>query len=162
MQKTTFVLILLISVPTLLLNAQSRAGRSAETQEKFKSMKVAYFTEELEFTSQEAEKFWPVYNEHEKKKSALHRERRKLLQSFESEIESLSDEKAREMIEKHLESQKKDLQLDIEFYAKIKEVLPPKKIMKLHITELGFREHMLKQLRGERDGQGNKRQEKHL
>jgi hypothetical protein len=160
MQKTTFVLILLISVPAMLLNAQGRRERSAETQEKFKSMKVAYFTEELEFTSQEAEKFWPVYNEHEKNKSELYRERRKLLQSFTTDIETISDEKAEDMLEQHLDFQKKDLQLDTEFYAKIKEVLPPKKIMKLHITEVGFREYMLKRLRGQRNGQDNNRENK--
>ena len=83
MKKITLALILLISLPALLINAQGRPRVSPETQEKFRSMKIAYFTEELEFTSQEAEKFWPIYNEYEKKKSDLHGERRK---SFRSRI----------------------------------------------------------------------------
>ena len=76
MKKTTFAFMLLISVPVLFINAQDRRERDPERREKFNSMKIAYFTEELELTSAEAEKFWPVYNEYEKKKSALHWERR--------------------------------------------------------------------------------------
>ena len=157
MKKTTFALMLLISVPVLLINAQGRPRMDPESQEKFRSMKIAYFTEELDLTSEEAEKFWPVYNEYDKKKSAQHRERRKSFRNFASETETISDEQAVEMIEQYIESQKKDLQQEIEFYSKIKEVLPPKKIMKLYITELQFREHILKQLRGEKRNQGGKR-----
>ena len=82
MKKTTFALILLISIPALLINAQGRTDRSPESREKFRSIKIAYFTEELELTSEEAEKFWPVYNEYDKKKSDLHRQHRKSFRSF--------------------------------------------------------------------------------
>jgi len=154
MKKTTFALILLIFVPALLINAQGRRGWDPATQEKFRSMKIAFFTDELEFTTEEAEKFWPVYHKYEEKQSDLHRERRNSFRGSMEEFETISDEQAEEMIKKHLEFQKKDLQLEIELYTNIKEILPPKKIAKLHITEMRFREHMLKQLRGERGGQG--------
>lgn len=161
MKKTIFALILLISIPSILINAQGRPRHSPEDQEKFRSMKIAFFTEKLEFTPEEAEKFWPVYNDYEKKKSDLHGERRSSFRSFSSETQSISDKQAREMVEKHIELQKRDLQIEIDFYTKIKAFLPPKKIMKVYITEVNFREYMLRQLRGGKGVQGEKRPEKH-
>ena len=161
MKKTIFAFILLISIPVLQNNAQGRQERSPESHEKFRSMKVAYFTEELGLTSEEAEKFWPVYNEYDNKRSELSRERRKVFREFSAEMETRSDEQAVEMVDRHIEFQKKGLKLEIDFYAKIKEILPPKKIIKIYITEVHFREHMLMQLRGEKYRQGNRNPEKH-
>ena len=124
-------------------------------------MKVAYFTEELGLTAEEAEKFWPVYNGYDKQRSELSRERRRIFREFSSELDTKTDEQAAEMVERHLEYQKKDLELEIGFYTKIKEILPPKKIIRISITEVRFREHMLKQLRGERERQRNHNPEKH-
>ena len=89
----------------------------------------------------------------------MYRDRRKSFGTFSSEIETLSDEQAKEMIEQHIAFQKKGVQLEIQFYAIIKEILPPKKIMKLYITEMQFREHMLKHIRGERGYSRGKRTE---
>ena len=69
MKYTSRILILILMLCNLnvALYAQERKGRE-EQREKFRSMKIAYFTEELELTSEEAEKFWPLYNDYEKKK----------------------------------------------------------------------------------------------
>ena len=159
--KSILALTLLISIPGLLLNAQDKTGRNRENQEKFRSMKIAFFTERLEFTPEEAEKFWPIYNEFEKKKASLRGEHRKLIKSYGLEAETMTDERAKEMIDQHIEIQKKETQLAVGFYAQIQKVLPAKKIMKLYITEVQFREYMLRQLRGERNGPGGESREKH-
>lgn len=38
-------------------------GKRGEQKERMKKLKIAYITEELNLTSVESEKFWPVYNE---------------------------------------------------------------------------------------------------
>ena len=159
MKKT--LLAFLISIPAFMLNAQEKTGWKQEHHEKIRSMKIAYFTERLEFTPEEAEKFWPVYNEYEKKKAGLHGERRKNFRRFGSEMETLTDEQAREMLDQFVEFHRKETELAVSFHEQIKEILPPKKIIKLYITEVQFREHMLRQLRGERYGPGGKRDKPH-
>lgn len=158
MHRKTVLLIMLTIFPAILMYAQGRPGRDPEQLERFRSMKIAYFTEKLGITAQEAEKFWPVYNELEKQRAELHSERRRSFRNFSSDIDNISDAQAAEMIQEYINYQKKDLELETEFYSKIKEILPPKKIMKLYITEMQFREYMINTLReqGEQGSRGRR------
>jgi len=61
--KHISILILFISI-SLNTFGQDR-------NDKIKALKTAYITEQLELTKAEAEKFWPVYNAFEEKRSAL-------------------------------------------------------------------------------------------
>lgn len=121
-------------------------------------MKIAYFTENLELTPEEAEKFWPLYNEYDSKKHELRRENRTNSRLFSQQAEQLSDQEVEEIMDRMIENRKKDLQLDIEFHDNLKTILPPKKIMKLYITEIRFREYMLKKIREERSESKRKRE----
>lgn len=113
-------------------------------------MKIAYFTENLGLTSQEAEKFWPLYNKYEQDKAELRKNRMVRSKEFAEKADQLSEEEAEEIINKHIENRKKELQLEIQFNADLKKILPAKKIMMLYITEVQFREYMLRQLREHR------------
>ena len=121
-------------------------------------MKIAYYTENLELTPEEAEKFWPLYNEYDNKKHELRRENRTNSRQFSQQAEQLSDQEVEEIMDRMIENRKKDLQLDIEFHDNLKTILPPKKIMKLYITEIRFREYMLKKIREERSESKRKRE----
>ncbi len=141
-----FVLLALFSQATL---AQGRHGRELH-RERFRSMRIAFFTEKLELTPEEAEKFWPLFNEFEKNREELIRNSRMRSREFSLQAEELSDQEAEEIINQHIETRKKELQLDIEFHNELKKILPPKKIMQLYITEVQFREYMLRRIRDER------------
>ena len=52
----------------LSFKAQGKKG----SREKIKALKVAYLTEQLNLTSSEAEKFWPIYNRFEKERYKLY------------------------------------------------------------------------------------------
>ena len=45
------------------LNFYAQGEKMKEKREQIKTMKVAFLTTELDLTSAEAEKFWPLYNE---------------------------------------------------------------------------------------------------
>ena len=55
-------LIFILCSLALTVNAQENKDRQ-EQIEKFRSMKIAFFTERLELTPGEAELFWPACNE---------------------------------------------------------------------------------------------------
>ena len=44
-----------------------RGGANQENREKIKAQKVAFITSKLELNADEAQLFWPVYNEYQKK-----------------------------------------------------------------------------------------------
>jgi Spy/CpxP family protein refolding chaperone len=147
-------LILVLCDLTLALKAQEHKGRQ-EHIEKFRSMKIAFFTERLELTPQEAEKFWPLYNDHEKKKREVSRYRHFRPRNMSEQLADMTDQEAEEMVDEMMEARKKEVQLAAAFHEDLKEILPPKKVMKFYITEIQFREYMLRKIRDER-GSGPK------
>ena len=58
------ILILLILLISSNIYAQPPV-KKAEMKEKIKSLKISFITENLELTSEEAQQFWPVYNNYE-------------------------------------------------------------------------------------------------
>ena len=122
-------------------------------------MKIAYFTDNLDLTQEEAEKFWPLYNKHEQQKSELSGKRRMRSRKFSEEAEQLSEEEAEQIIDRQIEIRQEELKLDMEFHNDLKQILPAKKIMNLYITEIRFREHMLRQISEDR-GDSNRRHER--
>ena len=58
-----FILILVFFTGTFLgANAQEDEARKAE---KIEALKIAFITQKLELTSDEAQKFWPIYSQYE-------------------------------------------------------------------------------------------------
>jgi Spy/CpxP family protein refolding chaperone len=149
----TFSLILILCTLTAALNAQDTKSRE-DHREKFRSMKIAYFTERLELTPEEAEKFWPVYNQFENEKKELKHDHYIRPKKMDQQLEELSDEEVEEIMDNMIDARKREAQLSAEFHEDLKDILPPKKIMKLYITEIQFREHMLRRIRDERGGGG--------
>jgi Spy/CpxP family protein refolding chaperone len=151
-----FTLIFLLCNLTLALNAQERKGRQ-EHMEKFRSMKIAYFTENLELTPEEAEKFWPLYNDFDSKKREVSRHRHRGPRNMDEQLENMTDQEAEKMADDMIISRKKEVELDEAFHNDLKKIFPPKKVMKYYITEYRFREYMLRKIRDERRrGQGKK------
>jgi len=69
-------------------DGDNREGRS-ERMEKFQ---IAYLTQELDFTTEEAQKFWPLFNANEASKKALVSRREKILDGFADDKRGTSSE----------------------------------------------------------------------
>ena len=66
MKKQLFTTLILVFLCTNFL-----AQKNKKSKEKIKAFKVSYLTQELNLTSENAEKFWPVYNKHQEKLDTL-------------------------------------------------------------------------------------------
>lgn len=123
--------------------------RLKEKKEQIKALKVAYITEELQLTSEEATKFWPVFNAYEDKQKELRQEK---MRSYKNrldagEVDAMSEKEATNLLNQ-MESTEDDLyQLRKKFIVSLKGILPAKKIIKLKRSEEGFNRKLLKQYR---------------
>jgi hypothetical protein len=147
----SFAFLLVFCSFVLAVHAQERKSRD-ERIEKFQTMKIAFLTEKLELTTEEAEKFWPLYKEFETNKREISRHRHFRRGNWDEQLENMTDQEAQEMLDEMMAARKKEVQLDEAFHKDLNGILPPKKILKLHRAEIQFREHMLRKLRDERRG----------
>ena len=127
-------------------NAQKRKGH----KEKIKLLKISYLTEQLDLTSSEAEKFWPVYNEHSKnildfmakKSDAIKKEL-----SVVKEIDSIDEKKALTLFNLTQYLERKKFEERENYIKKLKTILPIKKILKLQIAEKEFGRKLMRKYR---------------
>ncbi|MDY5317469.1 MAG: hypothetical protein SPH10_03165, partial [Candidatus Cryptobacteroides sp.] len=84
-QICIFISAFLLTLAASPMTAQERrqdGGNRNKWEESMRAEKIAYFTEALELTSEEAEKFWPVYNKCEKEKQKAFDSQMKALRSL--------------------------------------------------------------------------------
>jgi len=130
--------LVLLHIP---VNAQERSG------DKIKALKVAYITERLSLTSEEAEVFWPVYNDFESRKNEINHNRREIGEEFNQNQENLSDAEINKLLDEGNKLNKAESELSIQFDKKFRDILPPAKVMKLYIAEVQFRNYLINKFR---------------
>jgi Spy/CpxP family protein refolding chaperone len=136
----------------LLFTVLSFSQDFKEKREKIKALKVAYITEQLELTTDEAQKFWPIYNANEEKQFELrHKKMRSIINKFENGgLEKLSDKEATSLIDQ-VESIEDELHDYKKKYIRdLKTVISAKKIIKLKKAEDEFNRKLMKQFRGKK------------
>lgn len=138
------------------------------------SQKIAFFTKELDLSTAEAEKFWPVYNEYSKAQCAAHAESMKALKVLKKAIRSYQkaacandagckDGKANvrkgqdvkpatekeidELAQKYIKAQEQEKVILANYYPKFKNVLPVSKAAKIFSIEEKFRSFLIKGLK---------------
>jgi len=127
----------------LFLSLFSLGAQNEDWREKVASQKVAFITQELDLSPEEAQNFWPVYNEHQEKKKELLSQYR----TQDSDIENLSEKEAKEEIELHLEVQDLLAKYSKEYTLKYLDILSAKKVLALNESERNFRREMLQRIR---------------
>ena len=125
---------------------------SNEKREKIKAFKVGYLTEKLSLTSEEAAKFWPVYNSFQEKKHALRQEVFGDRKKKKKNIDALSDEELEKLVNSRMELKERMLMLEKEFHVKIKEILPIRKVFLLGKAEKSFKREIIKRMRKRKKG----------
>jgi len=150
------VLILTITaVLSLTASAQGRPGSSESGNgprhgfEQIESMKVAFFTSELDLSPEEASKFWPVYNqfvkEFREKGQVTHESFREMENA--SKENGKSDVEYKKLVDKYLDAKVKENELIRLYSSEFYKVLSPEKVAKLFVAEEHFRFKMIEMWR---------------
>jgi len=122
---------------------ERRKAKSERRDSRIEAKKIGYITEELDLTKEEAQKFWPIYNDFQKEMKALKENTR---QSTKVDQE-YTDAEARVFLNNVHESEQKRLDLKKSYYKEMEQALSVSKIAKLHHIEREFREKVYKSLK---------------
>jgi hypothetical protein len=141
-QLALIILLLNIGISTTF------AQRRGESNEKIESFQVAFFTQKLDLTTDEAKTFWPIYNQYKLDMKALKEQQHKLLKG---DYSGMSDKEIDKLITQRFEIKQKQLDLEKQYYLKFKKVLPMEKVAKLPHVERAFRSELLKKMREKND-----------
>ena len=115
--KKYLLIILLIIVGLSRVNAQNG--------EKIKALKIAFITQKLQLTPEEAQRFWPVYDQ------------------YENEIKALQMDRNQETA---LENEEKLLNVRKKYLGSFQKVIGPDKTNQLFNAERDFRTILIRRL----------------
>ncbi len=101
-----------------------------------KTEKKAVVTQVMQFSEEESEVFWPLYNEFQEKLSVLNKERFDILVLYAENYETMTNELAEELMERNLEMRKDKAALDKKYFKKFSKVLESKRAVKYMQVEL--------------------------
>lgn len=137
----------------LLLFSTFLFGQDIENRiERVKALRIAYISDKLDLSPDEAQKFWPIFNQFDDKQFELQRQKRQLMHKLRPENASnLSDKETAQLmaeddrIETEIQTNRRQL------VKNLQGVIPNQKIIMLRQIEIEFKQKLLNQIKNRRE-----------
>ena len=135
--------IIMFLVP-LAFAQQDTTKRNKE--DKIEQLRIAYITQELDLTTDEAETFWPVYNEGEKAMREERKKKNKSVNYLKKNRDSMTEADIEKKMKEALDSDIELAELKKKYTEKVADVIGYTKALKLLETEKKFKKELLKRV----------------
>jgi Spy/CpxP family protein refolding chaperone len=122
--------------------------QNSSAREKIKAAKIGLITQRLALTSEQAEKFWPIYNEFTQKRSDLRRTYRDAEKKINANNPDPKQEEA--LVDLGLKIKQDELSLEKEYSGKLRNVITAQQLLNLHQAERDFRRIIINMLNNRR------------
>ena len=142
--KKVGLVILMIGL-SFSLFAQS-GKLSEEKRKEFEAQKIAFFTQEMELTPEEAVVFWPLYNEMQQKMRVENDKIRALTCKKEKTAPVTTEEQAKKNLKTVLDAEQAAWNIKKEYTDRLLKVLPAKKVWLMFEAEQKFRHQLWKKM----------------
>jgi len=137
-------------------------GYNRQNREQIKAARIAFLTTKLELDSEQAQVFWPIFNEYEAEKGQLmkkyNQQKRDLVGS--EGFRNMSEENADKMIDIYLDQKDAELQLEKKYIVRFKDVLKPRQTWAMVRFEGEFRRTVLDKMMKRREAQKQQKGQK--
>jgi hypothetical protein len=150
----SILLIMAIMVQSFSVTAQADKHKNGQKganyggkHEKMEAQKIAFITQEVNLTPDEAKLFWPVYNEYEAKRQEMRKAFKNSDNLHKDEIDKLTEKEASQILDNQLVEAQKFVDLRKEYHTKFKSVLPSVKVLKLYDAEREFQKMLIDKIR---------------
>ena len=130
-------------------SAQDNKRKPHFSPEEFQAKQRAYITEKAELTTEEADAFFPLFFELQKKKFELERNARKDFKRQRGE--KMSEEECRKFVYNMADVKIEVAKLEREYTDKYLQVLSPCKVRRVQFAEGSFQRDLMKKMTERRD-----------
>ena len=145
--KKNILILILVLFPLTFIKGQNT------NREKLDAYRIGFFTKKLNLTSEEAEKFWPAYNEYQNKRNEILIQRRDLIRNFNQNESTLSDKELTDIGDNLINTFSDESAMAQLFHKKLKGILSPEKVIRYYQAENQWKAQLLNQLQENRPPQ---------
>ncbi len=148
MKKLNYILFLFVFVGQAFVFCAVAQNNNEESRiERLKSQKVAFLTDRIGLSTEDAQKFWPVYNEMSAKMDELWKGKMANIDKLYMSDKNLSVAEKEEAVDEYINFELKKAQVEIQYHEKFKEILTIDQVIKLYGAEHEFKKKMLHLIR---------------
>ncbi|MGJ3234866.1 hypothetical protein [Marivirga sp.] len=119
--------------------------------DKIESARIAYITQKLDLSPEEAEKFWPLYNEFSKERRSLQQEYLQARKQYNQG--QLTEKESKELLQLGLKIKERELQLEKKYAERLNNVISNRQLVALRRAEDDFKRLLLERLKERRENQ---------
>jgi hypothetical protein len=114
----------------------------------YEKRKMEYIQKEAGLTKEEANRYFPLYNDLSKKKFELHKQHRDKVEKMKQSNKNMSNEEYRQLLENDVEVKLKEAELDKQYSEKFEKTLSPEKLYRAQQAERKFMQQEVMKFRG--------------
>lgn len=144
MKKIIILLVGFFVAAAAIAQEEEPVIKDPKAQEKIKAARIAFITERLGLTPDEAEKFWPVYREFSLKREGLRQQYRDNRKN--PDPNKTVEQNEKDALDLGLNLKQNELDLEKEYSGKLLNVVPAQKVMALRKAENDFRKILIDQI----------------
>ncbi|GAB3868973.1 hypothetical protein GCM10028824_15170 [Hymenobacter segetis] len=142
----------LLSLAALLLllapAAHAQGGLGGGRRQRLgqlENAKIAFITNRVSLTQDQAQKFWPLYNEFSTRRRELNRSGRLLRRDV---TEGMTDQQIRDNFTQSFNMRQQELNLEKEYFDKFQKVISLRQVAQLFQAERDFTKEVIKRVAG--------------
>ena len=143
----SLVALLLMLAPTA--HAQGGGGfgggRKGQRLGQLENAKIAFITNRVSLTQEQAQKFWPLYNEFSARRRELNRSGRLLRRDV---TDGMTDQQIRENFNQAFAMRQQELNLEKDYFDKFQKVIALRQVVQLFQAERDFTKEVIKRVAG--------------
>ena len=138
--KNILIIALLLSGFTAL--AQNTSQQDARS--KLESARIALITERLGLTPEQAQQFWPIYNEYAEQRRLIQQEFRDARKGL--DMNKLTEEQSRVLMKVRMDGKQRQLNLETKYGDRLMDVINTRQLMALKKAEDDFRAMIIRRI----------------
>lgn len=147
-----FLLSVMLLSPATVKAQEEDMPPPQERMEEIKAMKSAYITRKMGFSTQEAQSFWPLYNQYDEALEKVRAEQRQAHRSMRERTGRPTEAEAKRFIEQEMDRRTRELNIRKDYTNKFIERIGAVRTMDLFKAEKDFHRELLRRFKDERDG----------
>ena len=146
---SAFVIAVVALASSATAYAQPENGHREDWKKKMMSEKIAFLSVEIDITPEEAQTFWPIYNQVNQERDEAMFKVFKAYKELDKAVSEGKDAKEiSDLLEAYLDAQKAQRELEGRVAERYGKVLPMEKVARLYIAEEKFRRNHIRRLHG--------------
>jgi hypothetical protein len=139
MKNILIIALLLSGVTALAQNTSQQDARS-----KLEAARIALITERLGLTPEQAQQFWPIYNEYAEQRRLIQQEFRDARKGL--DMNKLTEEQSRALMKVRMDGKQRQLNLETKYGDRLMDVINTRQLMALKKAEDDFRAMIIRRI----------------